>query len=48
MSIIKYVTLQNIVAHDFRYGPRKSDSSITEIHGLYDDQQEAQIKENEM
>ena len=22
MSIIKYVTLQKIVAHDFRYGPR--------------------------
>ena len=22
MSIIKHVTLQKIVAHDFRYGPR--------------------------
>ena len=25
MSIIKHVTLQKIVAHDFRYDPRKND-----------------------
>ena len=25
MSIIKHVTLQKIVAHDFRYDPRKTD-----------------------
>ena len=26
MSIIKHVTLQKIVAHDFRYDPRKTES----------------------
>ena len=31
MSIIKHVTLQKIVAHDFRYDPRICDFFITGI-----------------
>ena len=31
MSIIKHITLQKIVAHDFRYDPRISQLTIKEI-----------------
>ena len=32
MSIIKHVTLQNIVAHDFRYDPRISKNIKIKIY----------------
>ena len=33
MSIIKHVTLQKIVAHDFRYNPRNLDVML--VHTAY-------------
>ena len=34
MSIIKHVTLQKIVAHDFRYDPRRSHTTRTSLDEL--------------
>jgi len=31
LSIIKHVTLQKIVAHDFRYDPRINNTSVSDI-----------------
>ena len=35
MSIIKHVTLQKIVAHDFRYDPRINKGTHTNTHSEY-------------
>ena len=35
MSVIKYVTLQKIVAHDFRYAPRASYSWSVSLSSLF-------------
>ena len=35
MSITKHVTLQKIVAHDFRYVPRNKLENITQMGGIF-------------
>ena len=35
MSIIEHVTLQKIVAHDFRYDPRISNTKCTVVYAGY-------------